>query len=123
MIHGGNATIRVRDLDRAIRFYTETLGLKLRYRAGNEWAEVDAGKGLVLGLHPTGSEGSPAGGAGSISVGFDVDESLDAVVATLRDRGVVFRGAIPDRPEEPVRLALFSDPDGNDLYLCETKRS
>lgn len=30
----------VQDFDRAVRFYTETLGLKLLTRYGNDWAEV-----------------------------------------------------------------------------------
>src|SRR5262249_26868336 len=42
MIHGGNATVYVSDMDRSVRFYTETLGLKLKHRFGNHWAEVIA---------------------------------------------------------------------------------
>ena len=30
MIRGGNATLYVSDMDRAVRFYVETLGFKLR---------------------------------------------------------------------------------------------
>ena len=52
MIQGGNATIYVSDMDRAVGFYTSTLGLKLQFRAGNHWAQVDAGKGLQIGLTP-----------------------------------------------------------------------
>ena len=39
-------------MDNAIRFYTEVLGLKLTNRFGNNWATVQAGKTLVIGLHP-----------------------------------------------------------------------
>lgn len=118
MIAGGMATIYVSDMDRAVRFYTETLGLKLQYRAGQDWASIDAGPGLVLGLHGE-REGGRAGRGGSISVGFNVSESLDRVVETLRARGVEFRG--PIREDTAVRLAFFGDPDGNDLYLAETQ--
>ena len=49
MISGGNATVFVSDMDRAVRFYTEVLGLKLTNRFGNHWATVEAGKGLTIG--------------------------------------------------------------------------
>jgi len=54
MLKGGNATIYVSDMDRAVAFYTETLGLGLTFRAGDHWAGIDAGDGLQLGLHPAG---------------------------------------------------------------------
>lgn len=43
-IEGGVATVFVRSMDEAVRFYTETLGLALLYRAGDHWAQVDAGR-------------------------------------------------------------------------------
>ena len=52
MIEGGTPTIYVSNMDRAVEFYTEVLGLGLISRYGNEWASVDVGKGLTLGLHP-----------------------------------------------------------------------
>ena len=52
MINGGNATVYVSNMDNAIQFYTEVLGLKLTNRFGNHWATVQAGTTLVIGLHP-----------------------------------------------------------------------
>ena len=43
MISGGNATVYVSDMDTAVRFYTETLGLTLTNRFGNHWATLEAG--------------------------------------------------------------------------------
>ncbi len=51
LISGGSPTIFVTDMDRAVRFYTETLGLGLKYRAGDHFAMIDAGGGLTIGLH------------------------------------------------------------------------
>ncbi len=48
MIEGGTPTIYVSNMDRAVEFYTEVLGLGLISRYGNEWASVDVGKGLTL---------------------------------------------------------------------------
>ena len=116
MLKGGVATVIVSDMNRAIRFYTELLGLKLEQRFGNEWASIKAPSGLVIGLHPMSSK-SPAGRSGSISIGFELDEPLEQAVQRLKKQGVEFRGPILD--DDPVRIALFGDPDGNDLYLSE----
>jgi len=119
MINGGMATIMVRDFDRAVRFYTETLGLKLKFRAGDHWAEVIAGPALTIGLHPwSPGHGPEPGQASGISVGFDVNP-IEKAVDTLRSKGITFRGPIQDN--DNVKLAFFGDPDGNPLYLCETK--
>jgi len=121
MIRGGMTTIYVTDMDRAVDFYTQRLGLKLTYRAGNHWAGVDAGNGLQIGLHPA-SEKAPAPGTnGATIVGLSVTKPIDDVVATLRHKGVPFAGPILDDANGSVRLAYFNDPDGNELYLCESK--
>jgi catechol 2,3-dioxygenase-like lactoylglutathione lyase family enzyme len=39
----------VSNMDRAVRFYTEVLGLKLKNRFGDHWATVVAGNGLTIG--------------------------------------------------------------------------
>jgi hypothetical protein len=45
-ISGGNASVYITNMDRAVDFYTTKLGLPLRVRIQNEWAEIDAGRGL-----------------------------------------------------------------------------
>ena len=42
------------------------------------------------------------------------------IVAALSARGVVFRGPVDE--EGSLRLAFFTDPDGNELYLAELSR-
>ncbi|MCH8273727.1 MAG: VOC family protein [Armatimonadetes bacterium] len=118
-ISGGTPTIFVSNMDEAVRFYTEALGLKLAYRAGDHWASVDAGDGLTLGLHPA-TERAPAPGTpGSVQIGLNVTGPIEDVVAALKSRGVPFRGEIVDDAEGAIKLAFFTDPDGNVLYLCE----
>ncbi|WP_175558696.1 VOC family protein [Arthrobacter sp. ok362] len=119
MIKGGNATIYVSDMDRSVQFYTEILGLRLAFRAGNHWAGIDAGGGLQLGLHPAGPRSPVPGTPGAITVGFGVDEPIEKVVSTLESHGVLFHGSIID--DGPVKLAFFTDPDGNELYLAEER--
>ena len=72
MITGGQATVYVSDMDRSVEFYTETLGLKLRLRAGNHFAMVDAGKGFAIGLHPAGPNSPRPGSIGGIQIGFGI---------------------------------------------------
>jgi catechol 2,3-dioxygenase-like lactoylglutathione lyase family enzyme len=117
VIRGGNATIYVSDMQRAVDFYHDTLGLNLVFRAGDHWAELDAGGGLHLGLHPASARSPAPGTPGGITVGLAVDEPIAHVVATLEQRGVTVHGPVID--EGGLALAFFADPDGNPLYLAD----
>ena len=121
MIRGGNATIFVTDMDRAVAFYTEVLGLSLTFRAGDHWASIDAGDGFQIGLHPAGPRSPSAAAEGAVTVGLAVDQPIDEVVSILRRRGVSFRGPVAD--EGQLKIAYFTDPDGNGLYLAEPTRT
>ncbi|MGB5107323.1 MAG: VOC family protein [Candidatus Zixiibacteriota bacterium] len=120
MIKGGNATIFVSNMDQAVRFYTDVLGLKLAYRAGDHWAQIDCGDGMNLGLHPRSESAAAPGTSGSIQVGLIVTEAIEKEVAAISQRGGKFNGPIHD--DESVRIAFINDPDGNELYLSEIKR-
>src|SRR5262249_26030742 len=118
MLSGGLPTIFVADMDAAVRFYTESLGLKLLERHGNHWASVDGGHGLTIGLHPSSAE-NPAGRPGSMTIGFYATRPIQEAVATLKSRGVVFQGGIVD--DTQLLIAHFQDPDGNRFYIAEMK--
>jgi predicted enzyme related to lactoylglutathione lyase len=107
-------TIMVADMDRAVSFYTDTLGLSLRFRAGNDWAEVNS-PGVRIGLHPTRAGSSPSASQ-SVSLGFEVND-IDTAMSELKGRNVAFAGGIIDGGQE--RIAHFSDPDGHLLYLFQ----
>ena len=118
MITGGMVTVYVTDMDRALDFYTRTLGLELVYRGGPSWAVVRAPDGFSLGLHD--SMGSaPVGESGSCTVGFHVEGPLEEVAEELAERGVRFAGELTR--ETAVPLAYFEDPDGNEMYLAEAR--
>lgn len=113
---GGNASIYVTDIDRAVLFFTEKLGFPLKVRVGTEWAEIDAGRGLVLGIHRARPpETVAAGTRGAINIELAVTRSLDEVVPELKARGVAFKGEILEYPA--VRIATVLDPDGNEILL------
>lgn len=116
MFSGGNVTIYVTDMDRAIRFYSEVLGLKLAYRFGDHWASIEAGKGLTIGLHPASAD-SPAGRKGSMSIGLELTGSIYEAVRALEAKGVRFQNVVNEG--KAGSFVGFEDPDGNQLYLAQ----
>jgi catechol 2,3-dioxygenase-like lactoylglutathione lyase family enzyme len=115
MFKEANVTILVSDMKRAIAFYRDALGVKVAKEYGDEFAELDA-PGVRIGLHPGGKR-PLADHSRHMSIGLRVDD-LDAAKEALEKRGVKF-GATPR--DEGLRLAYFTDPDGNPLYLVEVK--
>jgi catechol 2,3-dioxygenase-like lactoylglutathione lyase family enzyme len=109
-----NVTIRVSDMSRAIKFYTETLGLKLLSNYGGEFAVIES-NGLRIGLHPGKKPGEPL--SRDMSLGFQVDDIASAK-KTLESRGVRFEPRVQDRG---AIIENFFDPDGVPLYLIELK--
>jgi catechol 2,3-dioxygenase-like lactoylglutathione lyase family enzyme len=119
VIQGGNATIYVSEMQRSVDFYTGVLGLRLVFRAGDHWAQLDAG-GLAIGLHPACDRNPTPGTPGGITVGLSVDVPIAEAIAALAAHGVDVRG--PEQGGGGVLLAFFADPDGNPLYLAEESR-
>ena len=116
MINGGHATVYVSNMDSAIRFYTEVLGLKLTNRFGNHWATVLAGQTLLIGLHPWSAKYPRPGTKGSVQIGLVVsrDEPIGDLAARLRRQGVEVSDIIKS---EEANYISFADPDGNPIYV------
>ena len=114
MFSGGNVTVYVSNMDRAVRFYSETLGLKLAYRFGDHWASIEAGTGLTIGLHPASPE-MPPGRKGSMAIGLQLKGSLRDAVSGLKAKGVRFQGDVINEGKAGSFIG-FEDPDGNQLY-------
>src|SRR5262249_42241147 len=62
-----NVTILVADMNRSIRFYTESLGLKLISNYGGQFAVIES-NGLRIGLHPGKTGGEKL--SRDLSIGF-----------------------------------------------------
>lgn len=120
MVTGGNATVFVSNMDAAVQFYTQTLGLKLTNRFGDNWATVEAGKGLTIGLHPASPKYPAPGTRGAMALGLEIDEAIEGVVARLSEKGVRIKGSIVRG--EPGNFVDLEDPDGNAIYLWEVDR-
>jgi predicted enzyme related to lactoylglutathione lyase len=117
MIKGVAAVwLPVSDMDRAVAFYGDTLGLAVTEH-DDDWSEIDA-NGLRIGLNGSDSE-SPRGDGGAL-VAFQPDGELEHEVERLTDAGVDFSGEISEHPWG--RIVPFKDPDGNDLQLYAPPR-
>ena len=99
-----NYAIRfVSDMDRAVRFHRDVLGLKLRFQSP-EWTEFDTGA-TTLALHMA-SEQNPAG---SCQLGFGVPD-LAAFQSQALLQGARFTAS--PAPLHGRSLAKFLDTDG-----------
>jgi predicted enzyme related to lactoylglutathione lyase len=101
----------VRDLDRAVAFYTSVLGLRLASRDAVARLRVD---GVLVELVPT-DDPERLSGRGNARLTLAVDD-LPAAAAELRARGA---------PVSAVRrvsngyLATLTDPDSNEIVLWQ----
>ena len=123
MIGKADATpmIAVKDLDRARKFYEETLGLE---------TQEDFGEGVMMKSGDTTVNiyrSEFAGTNKATALNFDVDD-IESEVKELKDKGVFFEHY--DLPgleqrgdlyvgEGGFKTAWFKDPDGNILSLIE----
>ncbi len=98
------------DADRARRFYGETLGLRRDEHADYEFWAGDT----CLGIWEPEKLGVPFQPQKNGHLALHV-EDVDAARAELEAKGVRFLGDTLDTGV--CRMALFTDPDGNDLML------
>ncbi len=117
MFKSGSVTIIVDDLKKVEQFYVETLGLKMQFQVEGHLVQVEA-PGLTIGLlHPREEQDPHLRKSGNVHIGLEVQE-LESAIKSLKSLGVEFQ---PIMEEEATRLAYFSDPEGNPLYLIELK--
>ncbi len=107
------AAVPTRDLDAAVRFYGEVLGLPMSvHRPDRHFAEFETGN-LTLNVHVAERMGLPFEPNHS-ALALHVDD-VAAARATLEERGVRFAGETFDTGV--CHMAFFADPDGNALML------
>ena len=107
-----DVTFVVRDLERAVEFYENVLGLQKKYQFST-YAGFDCG-GVEIGLVPGRTTEVQENAPCVDLLVRDVDEAYQ----TLCERGVRFL----KEPHDTVwggRIALFTDPDGNVLQLVQ----
>jgi len=114
--------IAVKDLDRARKFYEDTLGLKAKDEWGGEGVTLESGDTLINVYRS-----EFAGTNKATALTFEVDD-IDSEVSELKEKGIFFEhydlpGLEPKGDlyvgEGGFKTAWFKDPDGNILSLVE----
>src|SRR5690348_18142663 len=98
----------VSDMDSAIEFYRDALGLPLRFQSPF-WSEFETGA-TTLALHPA-SDDNPAG---SVQLGLGTAD-IDNFYASGQAEGLVFTS--PPTDVHGTRIARFRDPDGAEISV------
>ncbi len=105
----------VEDLERAVPFYRDVLGLPFRFTAPPQMAFFRCGEvRFLVGVPPAGAPRQRGA-----TMYFRVPD-IHAVHATLRERGVEFQAAphvVHRAADTELWLSEFQDPDGNQLAL------
>ena len=111
-INTSNVTVMVKDMNAAVNFYVEGIGLSLKQRWGDHYAQVSA-PGIVIGLHPS---NKTIDRLDAISIGFGIDK-LSEAEERLKELGITYKNA----EDEGGFYANFHDPDGTPLYFMQSK--
>jgi len=100
----------VADMDKAVAFHRDTLGLPLKFQSP-EWSEFATGD-VTLALHPA-SEKNPAG---NVELGYSV-KALADVHAQRERNGLKFIGE--PKPLHGVLLSTITGSEGEQLSLSD----
>jgi catechol 2,3-dioxygenase-like lactoylglutathione lyase family enzyme len=98
----------VDDMDKAVTFYRDTIGLALKFQSPS-WSEFATGE-TTLALHPATTE-KPAGW---IELGLEAD-SLADFYGRRDELGVTFTA--PPKEMHGVHIATFRDTEGADVSI------
>lgn len=118
--HIGQIAIPVSDLERAVKFYRDVLGMQFLFQAPPGLAFFNCG-GVRL-LLDVPAKGQPNQYASIIY--YKVDD-LPSAVETLKSRGVSFQQEpelVAKMPDHELWMAFLKDPDGNMLALMWEKK-
>lgn len=115
-----HVNLTVGDLDRSIRFYTQLLDLRVRWKgttsSGTPAAHVGDEESYIAFFEGRGA--SPAWNYGAVGynhMGFVVDD-LDTAKARVLELGGEVHG---EDAYDPGRRLYFTDPDGFEVELVE----
>ena len=105
-------SVPVTDMERATRFYRDTLGLKQVTERG--FPEFQLGENVSVYLLDMEKIGSSFSGPHTAHVALRVPD-VEEARRELEGKGVEFHGETRD--SSVCHMAFFSDPDGNELML------
>jgi predicted enzyme related to lactoylglutathione lyase len=109
--------IIVKDVPKAIKFYTETVGLQLKeYDKQYGWAELSGPSGTLLGIAQEGKENPMSAGSNAI-----VTVAVDDIEKAKNHFNKMGAKLVGDTMEVPghVKMQTFTDIDGNTMQLVQ----
>lgn len=112
--------ITVSDVEAALGFYRDILGLEFLFRAGPDLAFLDAGGIRIMLSTPQG-----AGAVGTNSILYFNVSDLVATHSAFLERGATNERApqlAATFPDHELWIGFLRDPDGNLVGLMEEKR-
>lgn len=110
---GTKFLISAQDMDRAVAFYRDVLGLEVKVNSPG-WSELSFGTAVVA-LH--------GGGTGRFvptGLSFTVENIQNACASVVRGGGNV-RSEPEDRGDEGIVLASLIDTEGNGFMMSQDK--
>lgn len=118
----GQASVNVYDVDRAVAFYRDTLGMRFLFQAGPRMAFFACGGvRLMLSVAEKPEFDHPS------SIFYFKVADIETVAATMQSRGVAFETPphrIAQMPDHDLWMAFFRDTEKNLLALMsEVPRS
>lgn len=120
----GHVHLKVRDLDRALAFYRDLLGLRVTERLGGDMVFLTFGAAhhdIALQAVGAGAPSPAPYGVGLYHTAFEVDteDELRAFAKKLTGAGIVVAGV-----DHGISHALYlSDPDGNGVEIYRDTRA
>ncbi len=116
----GQIAVIVSDVEKALSFYRDALGLEFLFGAGPELAFLNAGGIRLMLSTPQG-----AGSVGNNSILYFKVTDIEAVYATIVERGAVSERKpqlVTKMPDHELWIGFLRDPDGNLVGVMEEKR-
>ncbi len=116
----GQVAITVSDIEKALGFYRDILGLPFLFSPSTQLAFLRAGEIRVMLSTPQG-----AGQVGANSILYFSTSDIEKTHAAMIERGAVNERApqlAAKMPDHELWLSFLRDPDGNLVGLMEEKR-
>ncbi len=115
--------VSVKDMNRAIKFYEDVLGTKIKNRENDTWTDFDLGKGFYFGLiNPKIISSKRAVGNNTIPVFYTND--VDAIYEKIKKYKVkiIFPPENLKFTNYPYRCFQCEDTEGNLIEIAKYKR-
>ena len=116
----GQLAITVKDVQLALPFYTQVLGLEFLFAPTEQLAFVQCGATRLMLSTPQG-----AGEVGKNSIPYFQTRAIEEFYASALERGALAERApqlAAQMPDHQLWIAFLKDPDGNLIGLMEEKR-